>query len=141
MAKTRSGKSLQDLQKATTRELTPSGDIVTAVCVDTSEGPIEVTGSLSVSPGATSTTITNLAIGTAATEVSHALVSGVKTVIFRARGNSDLQFAFTATESGTKFMTVKRRNSIEISGIMLTGATLYIQSNTAPETVEILELS
>lgn len=92
-----------------------------------------------VGVGATVTKITNLAIATAATEVSHALNDNLRAVIIKSRNTAKLQVAFTATESGTKFVTIHKGTALCLNDLELDSETLYIQSDIAT-TVEILEL-
>lgn len=97
-----------------------------------------IAGSVSLE-SSTTPLITNLSLPTANTEVSHSLSSDLKQLMFRARNASKLQFAFTATESGTKFITVLPGVVYFEKDLDLSGKTLYVQANIASETVEILE--
>ena len=84
--------------------------------------------------------ILNISLPTANTEVSQALSTNVKRLEIRARqSNAKLQFAFTITESGTKFITIPAGTTFSIDALDLVGATLYIQSDKAATTVEVLE--
>jgi hypothetical protein len=89
---------------------------------------------------ATSTKITNLSLPTANTEVSHALSSNLKQLIIRNRGNQDLKMSFTATESGTKYITIAKWATLSLTSLSFASETLYLQCATASQTVEILEL-
>ena len=88
---------------------------------------------------ATSTKITNLAMATPSTEVSHAFTSNLKQVIIRSRTIANLQYSFTSGESGTKYITVKRGITLELVNLDFTGVTLYVQADKAT-TLEIQEL-
>ena len=88
---------------------------------------------------ASTPTITNLSVPLANTEVSHALTASVKEIYLRVRGIANLQYAFTATESGTKFITVPKGAHHIIEGINITSGTLYVQCDKASQTVEIRE--
>lgn len=90
--------------------------------------------------GATQHAITNLAVPTANTEVSHALSTDVKQVIIRCREYADIKIALTAAESGTKYFTIRRGCVLGLADIAFSAETLYVQSPVASVTVEILEL-
>lgn len=82
--------------------------------------------------------ITNHTAGTS--ETSHALISDLKQLIIRSRDvTATLQIAYTATESGTKYMTIRPHTVYEVMDLKFSGVTLYI---TADKTtvVEIQEL-
>jgi hypothetical protein len=83
--------------------------------------------------------ITNLSVPLASTEVSHVLQSNVKRIVLRARNLAKLQVAFVATESGTKYITVPKGVTLDLDGIDLSSSTIYVQSDKASTTVEILE--
>jgi len=89
----------------------------------------------------TAPTITNLALSaTPTTEGSHTLATNLKQLLIRPRqGNAKLQFAFVATESATKYITIEKGCGYFVDKINLTGKTLYIQSDKASTIVEILE--
>lgn len=89
---------------------------------------------------AQNTKITNLSMPTANTEYSHALTTNLKQIIIRARGIAELKLAFTATESGTKYLTIEKRASLSLSDLDLSSTTVYLQSSVANTTAEILEL-
>ena len=74
------------------------------------------------------------------TEYSHLLQSNVKQLIIRSRDFAQLQVAFVATESGTKFMTVPKGNSLFLNDIEFSSTTIYIQSTSNNDVAEILEL-
>lgn len=84
--------------------------------------------------------IINLSVPTAATEVSQVLSDNTKRLEIRARQtNAQLQFAFTATESGTKFLTIPAATTYSLDGLDLDSTTLFIQSDKNATIVEILE--
>ena len=83
--------------------------------------------------------ITNLSIGSTSTEFSHALQAGLKQIVVRSRVLATLQLAFVATESGTKYITLKPGTVLELNDLDFSSKTLYVQSDTIT-TVEILEL-
>lgn len=84
--------------------------------------------------------ITNLSIPSASTEYSHALNSNLKQVIIRCRGAGALKISFTSGESGTKYFSIPKGCSLTLTEIDFTSTTLYVQSDKASQTVEILEL-
>lgn len=73
------------------------------------------------------------------TEFSQALSADTKQFLIRNRANNDLKIAFTATESGTKFVTLKSSAVLSITNVTLTSVTIYMQTPGTNETVEILE--
>jgi len=85
----------------------------------------------------TTATIFNKAVPLANTEVSQVLPVDTKRFIMRARGNSELQFSFTALESGSKFITIPRRANYEDPNFY-SSATVYFQTSLSSETVEII---
>jgi hypothetical protein len=89
---------------------------------------------------ATTPTITNLSVPTANTEVSHALVANVKQILVSNRDNGLLKAAFTVTESGTKYFTIWPGQTRCFDSLNYSG-TLYMQSTSASQTVEIVEWS
>lgn len=107
------------------------------VCVDTSEGPVEVEFSSTPSVPV----ITNVSVPLSATEVSHTFATDTKQFIMRVRdGSSKIQFAFVATESSTNFVTMPAGTSLALNSLK-TAATIYFQLNKASKVVEILEWS
>lgn len=84
--------------------------------------------------------ITNLSVPLVATEVSHVLQSSVKRIVMRARNYAQLQIAFVSTESGTNYITIPQGATLDLDGIDFLSKTVYVQSNKASTTVEILEL-
>ena len=93
--------------------------------------------------GAVTPTIYNLSAPTANTEVSQVLSVTVKQLLIRVRGptGAKAQFSFVATESGTKFITIEKRAVYSGDNLALASATLYIQTDKAAQTIEILEWS
>ena len=89
--------------------------------------------------GATSEKITNLSLPVADTEVSHTLQDSLKGLLVRARTPAVLKFAFTATESGSKYVTINKGAVLFLTEIEFSTKTIYLQSPTIT-TVEILEL-
>ena len=100
---------------------------------------------LSALGGATvsTTSIKNIVIANLDTEETIALQANLKQIMIRNRtpNNAILKIAFTATESGTKYITIPSGNNFFLDKINLTSSTLYIQSNKDNTTVEILEIT
>ena len=90
--------------------------------------------------GATQNKITNLVMTVSGTEYSHSLQSNVKQLIIRSRGNGALQLAFTATESGTKYLTIPKGCSLFLGEIEFASSSLFLQSTSNNDVAEILEL-
>lgn len=91
--------------------------------------------------GATGVKITNLTMpGSANTETSLALTADLKQLTIRSRTTAKLQFSFTATESGTNYITIRPGTVWRMDQISFASSTLYIQSNKASNVVEIMEL-
>jgi hypothetical protein len=95
--------------------------------------------------GASNTVFTpvNKTIPLAATEVSEAIGTSTKQLLIRARSprNAQLQFAFVATESSTKFITIPKGNSFNIESVNINSTILYLQSDQPNTIVEILQIS
>jgi len=127
--------SLQDNIRNATRPTAPSPE--TAIAVVNPDGTnISSSGS---SSNATVPTITNYSVPTANTEVSHILQTNLKKITIRSRNSAKMQFAFVATESSTKYITVLPGVTYTEENLNLSGLTLYFQLNSAPGIVEILE--
>lgn len=92
-----------------------------------------------VAVGAKNVKITNLSLGTPSTEESHSLQDSLKSIIIRSRDTAKLQVAFTATESGTKYLTIPGNATLALDALEFSGKILYVQSNQVT-TVEIVEL-
>lgn len=99
--------------------------------------PVSVVAVGGITPS-TTPTITNFSVALANTEVSHALQTNLKRLLVRSRDLYKIQFAFTATESSTKFITIPAGSSYTETDLNLSGKTLYFQLSTAG-IVEILE--
>lgn len=84
--------------------------------------------------------ITNLSLSLANTEYSHSLISNLKTIIIKGRGDETLKYSFTSGESSTKYITIPKGAVLTLDSLDFTGETLYIQSNKASSIIEILEL-
>lgn len=89
-------------------------------------------GSVTVTPG-----INNIAIVAANVEQSIVLPANVKGFVLRARGNSRLQVGFAVGESSTNFFTIPRGANYKDTNTY-TSLTLYVQSNIAGDTLELI---
>lgn len=73
------------------------------------------------------------------TEFSQLLSDGVKKIIIRSRGNSDILVSF---ESGmSEFFTIPCGATYSDDNLNLNNVTLYLKTSKASEIVEILEWS
>lgn len=99
----------------------------------------KVTSTATIS-GATTPAIYNVSAPTANTEVSQALSSNTKQFMIKNRGNAKMQVAFTATESGSKYITVPPGSGLHCDTLDFSG-TIYFQTDKNSQTVEILEWS
>lgn len=81
--------------------------------------------------------IFNVTAVLAATEYSQALPANTKEFTVRSRSNAVLNFTLTAGNSGTIFTEIPVGASYTQTGLSLTGATVYFQSNVPGVIVEI----
>ncbi len=88
--------------------------------------------------GAPNVLITNLSVTTANTEFAHTLQNNVSVLEFKARDGEEFKYSFTATESGTTYISVPACSGQSFAGIKLVGKTLYVQSPFVC-TIEIIE--
>ena len=87
-------------------------------------------------------TISNVTLGSANTESSIALPSGTKKFRLRARGSAKLQLAYNSGNSDSTYFTIMPGNVYTENHINSTASlTIYIQSNTASATVELVAWS
>lgn len=87
---------------------------------------------------ATNARVTNLVIGAAATEVSHALIAKLGFFMLAARNDAVLNLTFTALESGTKYVTIPKGVVYSQGDLDFNSKTMYLQANKAC-VVEIIE--
>lgn len=83
-------------------------------------------------------TILNLPLPTANTEVATALAIDTKRFWLRARGRGWLKLAYTLGESGTRYVSIPPGGFYSEAGLGGAVVTLYLQSPTAGELVELL---
>ena len=98
-----------------------------------------IVGSSLVTAGKTATVeIFNIALpGTPNTEVSQNLSTGlISGYMIKTRGNSELKLTHTASESGTKYLTIEK-HSVFADEKPYNNLTLYFQSPQTGDTVEI----
>lgn len=85
--------------------------------------------------------ITNLAMATANTEYSHAFGTTARRFQIQNRGTGLIKFAFAPTGSGTLFVTLYPGGVYEEKDVDCDGLSLYVQSSSAAQVLEILEWS
>lgn len=73
------------------------------------------------------------------TEFFQTLSDGTKKFTIKNRGTKAIKLAFTATESGTKYITIPGNASMSENDVFLNGVSLYMQVAAASQTIEILE--
>ena len=89
-------------------------------------------------PG-TTPTIYNVALTTANTEYSQLLPTGTRKIDAKLRAtNALLKIAFVSTESGSNYITIPYGSSLHLENVDLSSVTIYAQSPTASQTLEIL---
>lgn len=89
----------------------------------------------------TTPAVSNTTIISANTEQGIALPANTVKFKLKARGTARLQIAYTATESGTNYMTIYPGQCYEEDAINRVSTTIYIQSSKAGEVVEIVSWS
>jgi len=76
------------------------------------------------------------------TEYSFSISSATKKVQFRAVAKGKVKYSFISGQSGTNFITVAKGKTEIINELALTGSlTVYFQSDTASEVLEVLSWS
>ncbi len=102
-------------------------------------GASPIVGSTTIA-GKGTPTVTNLSMPTAGTEYSFSIPAGSVYCEFISRECGKIQFAFTATESGTNFRTVWPGAEYQIDLLDAGNAaiTVYVQSTKANDTLEIV---
>lgn len=87
------------------------------------------------------TQIINKAMTVADAEVSQALPKDTRKVNVASRLGGKLQFAFVSGESDTTYVTIPAGSGgLWIEAVYLKDVTLYVQSDTALDTLELLIL-
>ena len=83
-------------------------------------------------------TINNTAMTTKDTEYSYTIPANVKRIRFKLRAiNALLKFCFTENGSGITYITLPYGETHEINDARLGGKTLYVQSPTASQVLEV----
>lgn len=82
--------------------------------------------------------IANVAITDANTEYSYALIDGVAAVSVQCRGTCAVKLAFTSGASGSTYVTIKSGTAYYETNISSFGNTLYFQSPSASQVLEIV---
>jgi len=86
----------------------------------------------------TTPVIQNVTLALANTEYSIVVPTASVSYSIRTRGCSKLQLSFTATQSGTNYITVWPGETYNEEGLTSAASiTLYVQSKTAGEVLEV----
>lgn len=108
--------------------------------------PQPVTGEVSTTAGdpvapATNILINRLTIAAADTEYSFPLTTGLikLELMSQVPGAAEIKFSFTAGQSGTDYGQIPVNTQRELSGLSLTGKTLYYQSPVGGAVLEVLQ--
>lgn len=89
--------------------------------------------------GATNPLISNVLLNIAATEVGILLPAGCKQFLIRLRDAlSKLQISYESGASGTTYLTLSPGCFYSDSDLSITGITLYVQSPSASQVVELV---
>lgn len=85
--------------------------------------------------------VENVAITLANTEVTHTLPTGTKRFLLKLRSSAKLKVSYAVGTSGTTFYTLKPGMAYAEERIGAGTTTLYMQSPSAAQTVEIISWS
>jgi hypothetical protein len=99
-------------------------------------GGVPLSGTVQIS-GATSPLISNIALTTAATEVGIALPANCKKFELKLRDTRVLKIAYVLGDSGTTYRTLWPGCVWTVEGIDAAGLTIYVQSPSASQIVEL----
>ena len=88
--------------------------------------------------GASNPSISNVALATANTEVAIVLPSNTRKYMLKLRDPNTMKLAFIVGNSGTTYLTVWPGCVYTESDISATGTTIYVQSPTASQVVELV---
>lgn len=88
--------------------------------------------------GASVPQVANVSIGLANTEYSYALPTNTKKFLLKLRAGAVLQLSYAGGTSGTTFFTVPVFNSYQEENLSVTGVTLYFQSPSPSQILEII---
>lgn len=88
-------------------------------------------------PNVTDALIDNVVIALADTEQSYTFPAGSKQFLIRPRGPSKITLSHTATESGTKYLTIWPGSNYKSAEFVNASKTIYFQSPTAGLEVEL----
>lgn len=86
---------------------------------------------------ATNPTIVNITIALANTEQNYSLPTDTKKFLIKNRGDSMTKLSYLSGDSGSVFVSIPPGAVYEESGI-LTNATLYFQTESASDIIEIV---
>jgi hypothetical protein len=96
---------------------------------------------ISGAPPAGNPVVFNVAMPLANTEYSHPFSASTKGFEIKTRNFSTLQVSFVMGGSGTTYFTIPNGSSYDRFNLDLAAETIYFQSPSASETVEIIEWS
>lgn len=83
----------------------------------------------------------NLTMTNADTEVSQVIPDETRILTMKLRsGSAELKISFEQGQSGTTYITVPRGSSFHMEGVFLSKITVYVQSPTATQVLEILAI-
>jgi hypothetical protein len=84
-------------------------------------------------------TIYNLSMPIASTEYAQVLSPNTRKLMIRMRVKSKSRFAFVSGDTATNYITIEGGCTYSDENFRLVGATIYLRSETAGQTAEILE--
>lgn len=85
--------------------------------------------------------IDNLSVPLANTEVSYTLPTNTRRFILKNRSSGMLKLSYTSGQSGVKWFSIEPGNSYSETNISKPSLTIYLQSPTANQILEILSWS
>lgn len=83
-------------------------------------------------------TVANVALTAANTEYSYAIPADTRKIFMKSRLNGTLKFAFVSGESGSNYLSLMPTQPWNVDGLQLRGETLYVQSDTNADVLEII---
>jgi len=76
--------------------------------------------------------------GTANTEFTLSLTGNVKQVFLRCQEQSNLQIAFTASQSGTNYWTIRKGSALILDNLNVNSPNIYVQADQASVNIELM---
>lgn len=100
---------------------------------------VDANGKVEVIAAGSTPTIYNVTMTSANTEYSQALPTNTRKADIKLRAtNALLKLCFTESASGTTYVTVPYGSSYHLENVDLTSITVYVQSPTASQTLEVV---